>query len=282
MRNLRPIVQVPFLALAGCPDCGFVYTSPRPSEAELAQYYDPESEDGWERGGDLDDPEQLARLEKTQAVKREKGRQWMDAVAASVEVPARPDRQAFDFGCGAGAFLDVLQERGWTTTGLEPHRLREVAGVRHRMVEAIPQEATFDLVMVHHVLEHLGSPGDVLSALARATRPGGLLLCSMPDLEGLPRHRSFTYVASAVHINSFTTANVRHLLQRNGWSPVRVESGGFLPERGGKEAERIMAIAVRDDEARTRPMQPGALQVAEDALRQYGRLLGVDGKVRKP
>jgi SAM-dependent methyltransferase len=282
MRNLRPIVQVPFLTLGGCPSCGFVYTWPRPSEAQLAEYYDPDADDGWERGGNLDDPEQLVKLEKTLAQKREKGRRLLDAIAGWSPIAASGERDAFDFGCGAGSLLDVLQDRGWTTTGLEPHRLRDVAARRHRLVEEIPDTPSFDLVMVHHVLEHLLNPAQELSSLARATREGGVLLCSMPDLGGLPEHRSFTYVASAVHINSFTTANVENLLQRSGWRVVRAQSGGFLPERSSKDGERMMVLAVRDDTAARRPMRNDALAVAEDALRRYGRQLGADGKLRQP
>ena len=268
MRNLRPIVQVPFLALNGCAACGFVYTWPRPSPAQLAEYYDPDADDGWDRGGNLDDPQQLARLEKTFALKRDKGRRLLDVIAQWAALPDRPERHAFDFGCGAGSLLDVLQDRGWTTTGLEPHRLREVAARRHRVVDEIPDSPVFDLVMVHHVLEHVLQPGEVLGALASATRPGGFLLCSMPDLEGLPDHHAFTYVASAVHINSFTTASVHNLLQRSGWTVVRAQSGGFLTERTAKDAERMMVLAVRDADAPSRPLQPGALAVAEEALRR--------------
>lgn len=281
MRNLRPIVQVPFLVLSGCPRCGFTYTWPRPSEAEVARYYDPDVEDGWERGADLDDPQHHAKLEKTFAQKREKARRLLDVIGEWVELPQRGGRQAFDFGCGAGSFLDVLQDRGWTTTGLEPHRLRQLAAARHRLVEQVPSEPMFDFVTVHHVLEHVLQPAETLAALARATRPGGVLFCSMPDLEGLPTHRSFTYVASAVHINSFTTANVHNLLQHSGWSVVRATSGGFLPDRSAKDAERMMALAIRDETAPSRPMQAGALAVAEDALQRYGRQLGVDGKTRE-
>ena len=87
------------------------------------------------------------------------------------------------------------------------------------------------------------------------------------------------YVTNSVHLNSFTPVSLAGVLQRAGWRSVRVASGGFLPKVTEKDATRIMAVAVRDDEAPRLPFAAEPLRTAEDALRAYGRRLGPDGKV---
>jgi len=279
-RNIKPVVQTPFLGLFGCPRCGLVYSSPRATERELARYYDPDVEGGWEKGRAFDDPSNADRVDKWLANKRGSAQRQLRAAASVVPLPDHAGRHAFDFGCGPGAFLDVLQDQGWKTTGLEPAHLRELAGRRHAIVDRIPDAATFDLVNVHHVLEHLLEPAQALEALARASRPNAVLLCSVPALDSLPRHGDFRYISNPLHINSFTTASLTCLLQRSGWRPLRVVSGGFMPEPTKDDRERIMAVAIRDDRAPALPMPAEPLSVAEEALRAYGRTLGVDGKPR--
>jgi methyltransferase family protein len=280
-RNIKPIVETPFLALLGCPVCGLVYNSPRPTEEQLSQYYDPTNEDGWGKGRSVDDAARADHLEKWLIGKRTFAGRLLDAIGAFVAIPDTPERQAFDFGCGGGALLDVLQDRGWKTTGLEPARLRKFAESRHVMIDRIPDAECFDFVNVSHVLEHLLYPAQVLEALARASRPGGVLLCSVPDLEALPRHHDFRYVSNPHHINSFTGASLTTMMQRTGWQPVRVMSAAVLAEGTVRDAaQRLIGVGCRDPAAGQLPLPREPLEAAENALRIYGRQLQSDGKPR--
>ena len=280
LRNRKPIAQVPFLALVGCHACGLVFTSPRPSESELSAFYDRDVEAGWLKGRSVDDPAKSASLEKTLNHKRTKARRLLDALASLGVIPDAAAPHGFDLGCGLGAFLDVLQDRGWKTSGLEPAYLREFASRRHTIIDDIPQTSVFHLVNVNHVLEHVLLPWKTLEALARASVEGAVLLCSVPDLESLPRHRDLHYVTNRMHINTFTGASLAIALRRTGWRPVRVVTGTSLPEAAGDDAARLSAIAVRDARADSDPLPADPLSVAVDALRAYGRLLGPDGKGR--
>jgi SAM-dependent methyltransferase len=219
-------------------------------------------------------------LEKTLKHKRNKARRLLDSLASLGVMPDTATPHGFDLGCGLGAFLDVLQDRGWKTTGLEPAYLREFAGKRHTIIDEIPQTAVFNLVNVNHVLEHVLFPGKTLEALARASVAGAVLLCSVPDLEGLPRHRDLHYVANQMHINAFTGTSLATALRRTGWRPVSVVSGASLPQAAGDDITRLSAVAVRDARADTEAVSADPLLVAENALRAYGRLLGPDGKVQ--
>jgi 2-polyprenyl-3-methyl-5-hydroxy-6-metoxy-1,4-benzoquinol methylase len=275
VRNLRPIVQVPFIAVVGCLACGLVYSSPRPSAADLKRFYDRDVECGWSKGQNLDDPETRAKLQRSLDAKHVRTRRLLDAAEPWMQLAGRAGGQAFDFGCGAGAFLDILRERGLETTGLEPAGFRAEVALRHRMIDEIPAEPRFDVIVIHHVLEHVVDPAGTLEAFAAAARPEAVLFCSVPDLEGLPRHTDFHYVMNSVHINAFTASSLRHLLRRTGWRTLHAASGGMIPE-----PTRLMVVASRDDAARQEGPDARAIGAAEDALRQFGRQLGPDGRLR--
>jgi SAM-dependent methyltransferase len=264
MRNMRQIVADVFLGVVGCRRCGLVYVTPRPSEEALRGFYDPDHDDGWGRGKDVDTPQGVRKLERKFDAKRAEARLALEVVSRLL--PPRAG-VAFDYGCGGGAFLDVLQEQGWQTIGLEPHRLAGFAARRHRMVDEIPLTPSADLVIANHVFEHVGDPLSVMRQLAAATREGGRLLCSVPDLEGLARHQDLHYVLNAVHINGFTGVSLRHLCEMAGWEVLHVTHGGFVTEFTHKTRARLGLVARRT--AIVVRWEPEPLAPVLAALRAY-------------
>jgi SAM-dependent methyltransferase len=256
MRNGKPLVRSPFLAVLGCERCGLAFTSPRPAASALAAFYAKDTEEGWIRNELTEDSLKLARKRKTAAAK-----------LAPVMNDGR-GRRALDIGCGAGAMLDVLQQRGWETVGIEPGTLGEFAGRRHRMIETLPAEPTFDLVVLHHVLEHVLEPGGLLRDVHAACRPAAQLVVGVPSFDAVAVTGDFSYACSGVHINSFTAVAVANVLRVNGWMPTA---------RGeGMERTRVVQYAERVD----KPLDPApeALAPAVRALREYGQRLNARGE----
>lgn len=98
---------------------------------------------------------------------------------------------ALDVGCGGGLLAEPLARLGATVTGIdpEPANLRVAAeharatglaiDYRAASVEEIAAEGRrFDLVAALEVIEHVPDPPSFVRALARVTRPGGLVLLS--------------------------------------------------------------------------------------------------------
>ena len=250
------LVTSPWLALLGCQTCGLAFSAPRPTPEALEAFYDDQHDDGWNRRP----PSTAAMIRKHAA-----------AVAKLMQLGVlsrAPGQRALDFGCGAGAMLDVLQDTGWETVGIEPSRLAAFAARRHRIIDALPQVPTFDLVVVHHVLEHVLNPGHVMRQLATTCRPGAQLLVGVPSLEGVAVTGDLKYAWSPVHINAFTRAALANLLRQTGWSPF---SPVGIPDR-----TRIVMYGTRA--ASTLAPTPEALGPATCALRQFGRRLDRDGR----
>ena len=54
--------------------------------------------------------------------------------------------------------------------------------LRPGLADAAVRSATFDAVVAASVLEYVDSPAAVLGECARVLRPGGVMLCTVPDL----------------------------------------------------------------------------------------------------
>jgi SAM-dependent methyltransferase len=122
----------------------------------------------------------------------------------------------------------VLQDLGWTTYGIEP--AEKTAFRRHRELEAIPGTQMFDLALLHHVLEHVTDPLGILSAIHRCLDPGGILLVSVPRLDGLPEHKDFYYcINDRTHVLAYTQDAMRALLGMAGFEAVEVTTPAGPP-----------------------------------------------------
>ena len=89
-----------------------------------------------------------------------------------------------DVGCGSGALLLRLRNDGFTDlTGYEPHipdTLSYEGNVTvHNQVDQV--EGRFDLVMLHHSLEHMPDQHSAFQRLAGWVKPGGKLLPAFPS-----------------------------------------------------------------------------------------------------
>lgn len=137
-----------------------------------------------------------------------------------------PPRRVLDFGCGLGAWLDVLQDDGWETWGLEPGpQQRAYASRRHRIVDDLPAERLFDFVVVNHVFEHLRAPLETMRRLAEVTLLGGLVFVSVPDFGRLGEHGKWNYVKNERHIVAYTTASLSSLMGLAGYAVVEHLAG---------------------------------------------------------
>lgn len=262
--------------ITGCADCGLLFSNPPQTSEELDEYYS--------TGG----PWAASHAERTKRIEARHARRLMrtkppkprtrpgtrdamfDALEPYVSVRTPPaGARVLDFGCGDGSkFLDRLQEWGWQTYGIEPST--GVAFLRHQRLEAPPQDGSCDFVILHHVLEHIARPLDLLRQFAGALREGGVLFISVPRLETLPRHRDVHYCLNGrPHVVCFSETCLQSLLARAGFAVA-----GRLDERLDDlltegQPLRLRLVATRTSNPPPPPRQP--LAPAVHALRTFGR-----------
>ena len=100
-----------------------------------------------------------------------------------------------DLGCGTGELARHLAAAGLRVTGCDISAemlARLPRPIPTGAVEWVPldpgwqtlpfESASFDAVVAASVLEYVDEPAAVLRECARVLRPGGVVLCTVPDL----------------------------------------------------------------------------------------------------
>lgn len=104
-----------------------------------------------------------------------------------------PDARVLEVGCGPGFFgrhFGADRYVGLETSPLAREKATAAGlDVRPLSVETLAERepGSFDAVVSFQVLEHVSDPANFLKGCARALRPGGTLLVSVPSMDGFMR-----------------------------------------------------------------------------------------------
>jgi SAM-dependent methyltransferase len=92
-----------------------------------------------------------------------------------------------DVGCGGGSLLGFLRRAGFGyLAGIDPYLPGDVEVLPGLVVRKLSMnlvQESFDLIMLHHVFEHLESGGTMLDLCRQRLRPGGKILLRFPTAE---------------------------------------------------------------------------------------------------
>ncbi len=202
-----------------CGRCGIAFTRPQPAIDELGKYY-PSTYYG---GGTGRFPALVELLQRALYRRR---------VLAVEKVLGRKGR-VLDIGCGPGFLLREFRDRGWQVQGTE---FSEQSAAHARDVLGLPvaagdvrelkfESASFDAVVMWHVLEHTPQPEQTLAEVARLLRPGGVFLCAVPNFgstEARFARDKWFHLDVPRHLNHFTLETLRTLLSVRGFTFKRV------------------------------------------------------------
>lgn len=103
-------------------------------------------------------------------------------------IPLRRDARILDVGCGRGQLLSVLHRAGFRDlTGIDPFLSADhevvPGGVRVRKQSIESVTGSFDVVMLHHVLEHVEHQKEMLIHCRQRLAPGGKVLVRIPTVD---------------------------------------------------------------------------------------------------
>lgn len=135
-------------------------------------------------------------------------------------------------GCGRGEFLN-----GFRKLGLECHGC-DIAPDAQGFLDGIPvttcdldssslpyPDDHFDVVYNKSLLEHLRNPEHFARECLRVLKPGGLLLCLVPDWEANYK----IYFDDYTHVTPFTVVSLRDLYRISGFLEVSAVKFRQLP-----------------------------------------------------
>lgn len=147
---------------------------------------------------------------------------------------SRPGR-LLDVGCGKGLFLDAMRRRGWEVAGVDftPAAVsiaRERFGLdvfEGTFEQAKYPNASFDVVTLWNVIEHVPDPPATIREIGRVLRPGGLVVMATPNADAFDARLFGRYWAlweAPRHFNVFTPATLGRLFEANGFGSVTAQS----------------------------------------------------------
>jgi 2-polyprenyl-3-methyl-5-hydroxy-6-metoxy-1,4-benzoquinol methylase len=146
--------------------------------------------------------------------------------------PHRGDGRILDVGCSIGLFLKLANDRGWKGVGVEFSELARRHAVEELGLDVIdtPLEetdwpaASFDVVTLNSVIEHLNEPRRMLAEIRRLLKPGGALYIITPNVDSLAcrlLHERAATFDGRNHLVYFSPATLARALEAEGF---RVES----------------------------------------------------------
>jgi SAM-dependent methyltransferase len=148
--------------------------------------------------------------------------------------------QALDIGSGFGFYTQALRTVGYQTVSInhgkyENEVFRKLNGDNPVAVifENYEPSEQFGVVMMSQVLEHLIEPGRAVNKVSALLATGGVFACAVPNYDSilvkLLGTKDNACLSVPKHVNYFTEKGLRVLLERNGFSVVKVEQITRIP-----------------------------------------------------
>jgi SAM-dependent methyltransferase len=219
--HARPAPDFAAVHLSRCPDCGFLFQPELPVE-ELRRSHDESYFENYAASGDYDSQGAQRRREARIRLR------WMRSHGCC-------GGRLLEVGVARGDFLAEARRWGFAALGIEPEpstaeeaRRRSGTDVLVGWAEEVElPAASFDVVCLWHVLEHIPQPRRVLEALHRSLKPGGRLYCEVPNAGSAMARRQgerWDYLDPGHHVGFFDPQTLELALRSTGYDEVETET----------------------------------------------------------
>lgn len=224
----RPLFSAHGYDLVACAGCDLAYIANPPAEEKVAGLYT----DVAHYHAPLRDPDspEWKRNRRTAEQHLKFARKVLDG------------GRLLDVGCSTGQFLAMARDCGFAVEGIELNpqsaqaaRLDFSLEVRcGRIEDAHFAHGSFGAVTLFDVIEHLPDPAGELARIRPLLRPGGVLIVSTPNIDGLfpraslPAARALGYWSHPEpphHLFQFSVKTMAAMLRKTGFTPFATAHG---------------------------------------------------------
>jgi len=209
-----------YLRTVICKKCGLIWSDPRPAEEKIKEFYSKEY-----------------RKEYKGITKPKKKHVYRDAKEAMrryfyfKDILNKGD-SLLDIGAGNGVFVYCLRQLGFNAKGVEPdeNHARYARGELHVPVttgfaQEINDKESFNVVTLHHVLEHLADPLAELKNIWVILKNSGYLIVEVPNAEDIKQDPKNRY--HKAHLYTFNPETLIALGERAGFKVFRKKIAPF-------------------------------------------------------
>jgi 2-polyprenyl-3-methyl-5-hydroxy-6-metoxy-1,4-benzoquinol methylase len=204
-----------------CKGCGFRFTNPRPKADELGKYYE-----SAEYISHSDTRKGIFAAVYQQVRKYTLGRKL--AMISKFQEKG----EILDIGCATGQFLNCMSEHGWKTTGIEPDNKTRAYAISEYGLTVFPEkklnsfnEASFDVITMWHVLEHVSDLKGRMEQLKDLLKPEGTLIIAVPNCDAYDAKKYGKFWAGydlPRHLYHFTKSDIKMLVEKYGFTIVNI------------------------------------------------------------
>lgn len=198
-----------------CHDCGLLFTEPRPAKEKIGEYY--KSEEYYSH-----QENKKGLIPKIyESVKAINLKHKYKIAAAGKETGS-----LLDIGCGVGDFLHTAEQHGWKCTGVEPSEEAKTIARKRIKAEILSSQdleqfpnASFDVITMWHVLEHVDDIRWQIAQLQRLIKKDGRIIIAVPNYKSYDAvYYKEKWAAYDVprHFNHFNKGTLTKIFKTNG------------------------------------------------------------------
>jgi 2-polyprenyl-3-methyl-5-hydroxy-6-metoxy-1,4-benzoquinol methylase len=199
-----------------CSDCGFRFTNPRPDAQDIARYYDSPDYIAHD-AGKHDLIQSIYKIVRKITIRNK----------CSIVKIYSNGKAIMDIGCGTGEFLNSCQKNNYQTTGIEPNEKAGKFAAENFGLTIFDESklddfspATFDVVTMWHVLEHVHKLKERMEQINRLLKPDGTLIIAVPNSDSFDAGKYKDFWAAydlPRHLYHFTQESIKKLAKRNNF-----------------------------------------------------------------
>ncbi len=108
-----------------------------------------------------------------------------DCGAHALKDKVKKNESILDIGCGDGSLIAALSRLGYKQlTGIDPYLGADIIKADYKLlkknVEALKDDETYDVIMLHHSFEHVENPFEIMKHINRLLKSNGLCIIRIP------------------------------------------------------------------------------------------------------
>jgi 2-polyprenyl-3-methyl-5-hydroxy-6-metoxy-1,4-benzoquinol methylase len=220
--------------IVACQRCGFVYVDSDLSQEKLNDYYNNFS------------VYECVASTVSSTIPNDFERERFDYSKNIILKYCKKDDTILDIGCAGGAFLQILQENGFSNLYGMDLSVKNLNNVKTKEINPIHETITnrnfcaqkekqkFSMITMFHVLEHIYDLDLALSNISSLLKPNGFLLIEVPNAAKYDEIGGITYFMEE-HINHFDENSLVNTGKKHGFQLINANGERIVEKKMGKE-----------------------------------------------
>lgn len=206
-----------------CLICGFVYTSPVPTNRILNKYY--------------------SRFDNNLQNKEEIIVNDSFRVLDVIYKYKRHNKTLLDVGCGNGIFLKNSKLYDFEPFGLDISTkfiayFKNILKIRliNADIRSYKSKRKYDILTLNQVIEHFSDPANIIRNCYNLLNTNGLISIATPNIESFTskiRQEDFDYFIPPEHLSYFSINSLKSMLIRNKFRIVKIHTWTYSVDVAG-------------------------------------------------